>query len=77
MTTTIAPMCMFCALFHKGPITASPLTCDAFPVGIPDDILSSEFDHRQPHEGDQGVQFAPEDDDAAAYAQEVFDAPQD
>ena len=34
-------------------------TCDAFPDGIPMSILTNTFDHRQPHDGDHGIQFEP------------------
>jgi len=37
----------------------SGLACVAFPDGIPDDILSGEFDHTQPHEGDNGIRYEP------------------
>ena len=33
------------------------LTCRAFKGGIPNDILSGEFDHRFEHEGDEGILF--------------------
>jgi hypothetical protein len=31
--------------------------CDTFSHGIPDDIAYGMFDHREPHVGDNGVQF--------------------
>jgi hypothetical protein len=40
------------ALGLRGP------SCEAFPDGIPDDIWTNEFDHRQPHEGDHGLQWS-------------------
>lgn len=33
------------------------LKCLAFPDGIPDDILTGEFDHTVPHDGDNGIQY--------------------
>jgi len=35
------------------------LCCLAFPDGIPADILDGDFDHTQPHEGDNGVRYEP------------------
>lgn len=37
----------------------SALKCLAFPDGIPDDILSGDFDHTQPHDGDNDIQYEP------------------
>lgn len=50
-------ICTLCKLFEwaeGGP------TCDAFPAGIPDEILYRGFDHRNPYpEGDNGIRFVP------------------
>lgn len=46
--------------------------CAAFPSGIPTDILLSHADHRSSFTGDDGVRFAPQDADAAAYADFLF-----
>jgi hypothetical protein len=32
-------------------------TCKAFPNGIPSDILTGKFDHKQPYESDNNIQY--------------------
>jgi hypothetical protein len=56
VTTFVVPICYSCARLH--PLSADRMTCDAFPTGIPDPILESEADHRQPYTGDNGIRFA-------------------
>lgn len=37
------------------------ITCDAYPDGIPIEIITGEHDHTQPYEGDNGIRFEPID----------------
>jgi len=56
MTTPLAPpICYECKHFHGEDVEG--LTCDAFPDGIPFEIITSEFDHNAPYPGDHGIQF--------------------
>jgi len=48
----ISERCLDCK-FLRNP----PLTCEAFIDGIPDEILSGEFDHVEPFNGDHGIMF--------------------
>ena len=45
--------CLYCIHINEKKL----LTCDAFPKGIPHEILSSEFNHIKPHPKDGGIQF--------------------
>ena len=49
------PSCMYCKHKH-----VDGATCEAFPNGIPDEILMMENDHTEPFEGDNGIQFESE-----------------
>ena len=44
---------------HKCKHRVDVMTCDAFPQGIPVEILAGEIDHTKPYEGDNGIQFEP------------------
>jgi len=49
----IEPECFCCKYAQEWP------RCSAFPSGIPEEIRLGEQAHRQPYEGDNGVQFEP------------------
>jgi hypothetical protein len=50
-----------CGRFNTADTTR--LTCAAFPAGIPEAIVLSAHDHRQPFPGDSGLRFEPVDPD--------------
>lgn len=51
------PLCLKCARFHDN--NEDTFTCDAFPKGIPDDIVLGGFNHNQAFPGDNGMRFIP------------------
>lgn len=51
------PMCYNC----KRQFASDRLKCAAFPKGIPKEIFSSEFDHRERFAGDKGLLYDPID----------------
>lgn len=57
MTIGASPLCMSCKHFHAD--DDENLTCDAFPAGIPEDIILNGFDHRYPKNGDNGIRYEP------------------
>jgi len=55
--TTGLPVCADCKHFNSDDMTGN--FCDAFPDGIPDDIFLCIIDHKEPYEGDGGIQYEP------------------
>jgi len=70
MTSIAPPICGGCK--HLRGNLMDP-KCDAFPEGIPREILLSEADHRTAFPGDNGIQFDPRDKRAERYAATLFD----
>ena len=59
MTVLMAPLCIGCKHLHDG---EWGLPCDAFPNGIPEEIIGGEHDHRRPYPGDGSILFEPIDE---------------
>jgi hypothetical protein len=68
------PICVDCVRLRKAVYGKWGLFCDAFPDGdgIPDDIVESRADHRQPYPGDHGLQFDPKSEAAATDAARII-----
>jgi hypothetical protein len=54
MVNRYAAICIACTHLRFGPNSGK---CDACPHGIPEDIASGTFDHREPRKGDNGIRF--------------------
>lgn len=61
-------ICFACQRYRGWDLDHPKAHCEAFPEGIPDDILFGGFDHRNPHVGDHGIRFLldPEEQDSLA-----------
>ena len=67
--TSPAPLCFLCARYRDS------YRCEAFPEGIPFDIISSQVDHRLPAESDLGLHVVPVTEVAEKYAEDLFSPP--
>lgn len=54
----LLPICFQCARLH-GVKPDIGWACDAYPAGIPTEILASRHDHRRPYKDDHGKTFEP------------------
>ena len=64
MNDELLSICWWCKHRHSAAMRKTLWqTCDAFPDGIPQEILNYEFDHRTPHPNDHGIQFEKYEDE--------------
>lgn len=57
MQSDLTPICFLCVHFDAK--SALPFKCQAFPDGIPTEIIANLWDHTDPIAGDNGIQFEP------------------
>ena len=55
-----APMCFFCTHLREKETKHNKFVCDAFPKGIPKEIISYHYDHRLPFPNDNGIRLEPD-----------------
>ena len=51
--------CLQCSHFLGRGDKRFGFVCEAFPKGIPDEIVTGQFNHTKPYPGDHGIQFEP------------------
>ena len=49
--------CLECSRLGGSKNGGFGFVCEAFPSGIPDEIITGETDHTEPVDGDHGIQF--------------------
>lgn len=59
MTSAAGPLCFTCARFQGRKKGGWGWICEAFPNGIPADIVQWAHDHHEPYQGDNGLQYVP------------------
>ena len=52
-----APLCMECKHYNFN--EHSMMSCEAYPKGIPEEIIMNEHDHHKPFKNDNGITFEP------------------
>ena len=58
MAENLGPLCYACARFG-GVAPGRGFACDAYPEGIPVEIMASLWDHRLPQRNDRGLRYEP------------------
>jgi hypothetical protein len=57
---TIIPQCFGCQrMADAAGRRPGEYRCEAFPSGIPAEILLNQHDHREPYPGDGGIRYVP------------------
>ncbi len=56
MAAGLIPLCVRC-LRARGLVPSVGFACEAYPQGIPIDIIANAVDHRKPYKGDNGLMF--------------------
>ena len=59
MTIGPRPVCLDCKHIHPEDPVEDGFFCDAFPEGIPFEMIANLFVHDKPYPGDNGIQFEP------------------
>lgn len=63
-TGGISDQCMTCGWLDRPPRKGDgkTFTCMAFPDGIPEEIISGNFDHTAEYDGDRGLRYIKDPD---------------
>jgi hypothetical protein len=68
--TIYIPQCIFCTHWRKDGLGP---TCNAFPDGIPEEVLTNGHDHRKKYAGDNGIRFSSVGDVGDRFMAYTFD----